>query len=111
MTMTLVNPPGIILAVLILLALSLVVSYRSVWMRLFGWIRKRPQQPLPHGETGGFSKANRFTRCLHCHGTQFYEGPEGGLSINLECAECGARYNVFRAPGGPYLDMEIRPPS
>jgi hypothetical protein len=52
----------------------------------------------------------RFTACLHCGGTSFYEGPRGGLSLNIFCAKCGAGFNIHLIPGGPYLDMEIRPP-
>jgi hypothetical protein len=54
---------------------------------------------------------NRFTECLHCHGTQFYDGPSAGLSQNIFCSKCGAGYNIHLIPGGPYLDMEIRPPT
>lgn len=31
-----------------------------------------------------------------CGGTQYYEGPRGGLSQNIQCAneECGQRWNI-----------------
>ncbi len=32
--------------------------------------------------------------CIFCHSTQFYPGPCGGAMQNIECAECGAKYNV-----------------
>lgn len=52
----------------------------------------------------------RFTRCPHCGSAQFREGPRGGASVNIFCTSCEAGFNVFDIPGGPYLDMEIRPP-
>lgn len=34
-------------------------------------------------------------KCLYCKGTEFYEGPSGGLSINVLCAnpECRHWFN------------------
>lgn len=35
----------------------------------------------------------RLPHCYNCLSTKFYEGPSGGLSINIKCAECGLWYN------------------
>ncbi len=34
--------------------------------------------------------------CPDCEGTSFLEGPHGGLSVNVKCAntECGAEFNL-----------------
>lgn len=32
--------------------------------------------------------------CPDCKGDSFLKGPEGGCSVNIECAECGSRFNV-----------------
>ncbi len=32
-------------------------------------------------------------RCPDCGGTEFLEGPHGGLAINFACALCRARFN------------------
>ena len=34
--------------------------------------------------------------CPDCGGTEFFEGPHGGLAINIKCAnkKCNARFNV-----------------
>lgn len=34
-------------------------------------------------------------QCLYCHGTSFYEGPSGGMSTNILCAnnECRHWFN------------------
>jgi hypothetical protein len=32
--------------------------------------------------------------CLDCSGAEFRRGPQGGLSINIECTGCGARFNI-----------------
>jgi len=29
-----------------------------------------------------------------CGSAEFLEGPEGGMSTNIKCAKCGARWNV-----------------
>lgn len=36
----------------------------------------------------------RGGRCPNCRGQSFYQGPEGGLSMNVECAQCGCRWNA-----------------
>jgi hypothetical protein len=41
--------------------------------------------------------------CPDCGGDEFMRGPSGGLSINIECVGCGARFNIVHhaaaAPG------------
>ena len=32
-------------------------------------------------------------KCPDCNGTEFLEGPSGGLSINFACAVCWSRFN------------------
>lgn len=32
-------------------------------------------------------------RCPYC-GALMLEGPRGGLSVNVECDDCGARFNL-----------------
>lgn len=34
--------------------------------------------------------------CCFCHGDRFLEGPEGGMSVNVKCANeaCGAKFNL-----------------
>lgn len=34
--------------------------------------------------------------CPDCGGFTFRPGPRGGASQNIECAKCGARFNVVR---------------
>jgi DNA-directed RNA polymerase subunit RPC12/RpoP len=33
-----------------------------------------------------------------CGAASYYEGPHGGLSTNIKCAECGAKFNVTPSP-------------
>jgi len=30
-------------------------------------------------------------RCPNCNGGEYLAGPEGGLSMNIECKQCGLR--------------------
>ena len=39
-----------------------------------------------------------------CGNDEFALGPRGGLSRNIECSECGKRYNIFRVANGFYVD-------
>lgn len=32
--------------------------------------------------------------CPDCGHRHFYRGPAGGMSVNVACARCGARFNV-----------------
>lgn len=32
-------------------------------------------------------------RCLDCYGTEFYDGPSGGMSANIKCVNCGSEFN------------------
>lgn len=45
----------------------------------------------PDGKVGA---ALAQGRCPDCGGESFVFGPRGGLSINIECAGCRARFNV-----------------
>lgn len=42
--------------------------------------------------------------CTYCGGTQWYEGPTGGISTNIMCAnpECGHWFNWHRG----YIPMD-----
>lgn len=51
-----------------------------------------------------------FTRCPHCGSCAFRPGPRGGVSLNVFCLRCRARYNIALLPDGYYLDQEISPP-
>lgn len=33
-------------------------------------------------------------KCPNCGNKEFFEGPEGGMSVNVECAKCGLRWNA-----------------
>jgi len=45
---------------------------------------KQGETVQPHGRAG----------CPNCFGKEFYSGPEGGASQNIECVQCGCRWNV-----------------
>lgn len=34
-----------------------------------------------------------LTNCPECAGTEFLEGPHGGLAVNFCCSNCWARFN------------------
>ena len=44
-------------------------------------------------ETEPVKKGGKFV-CPHCHGSDFLEGPSGGMSTNVECNKCGCRWNA-----------------
>lgn len=31
-------------------------------------------------------------QCPDCGGVDFFEGPHGGLSVNVKCAKCGSKF-------------------
>lgn len=37
--------------------------------------------------------------CPDCGGSEFLDGPRGGLSRNMSCAGCGSEYNIARYEG------------
>lgn len=45
--------------------------------------------------------------CIFCSGNEFLEGPHGGMSVNIKCAnpECGAQYNV--TPGAAGFNEQV----
>jgi hypothetical protein len=45
---------------------------------------------------------NEFRQCP-CGCTRFAPGPRGGLSWNVTCVACGARFNILLEPGCPVL--------
>lgn len=36
----------------------------------------------------------KHQRCPDCRGDEFLEGPSGGMSTNIMCSSCGARFNM-----------------
>ncbi len=38
-------------------------------------------------------------KCTRCGSTEFYEGPEGGLAMNIKCVKCGHRFNYVPGIG------------
>lgn len=48
-------------------------------------------------------------RCPFCGKSEFYEGPQGGLSMNIMCAnsECEAKFNIAAWPLGPLMQCEV----
>jgi transcription elongation factor Elf1 len=67
------------------------------FLRLF---RRKPKPPTTDTKS---EPADRFTACTFCGHTRFYEGPSGGLSQNITCSKCGARFNIGLLPDGPIL--------
>lgn len=49
--------------------------------------------------------------CPDCGDHQFLEGPHGGMSVNIECATCGARFNVVPGLQGSFGKERIGPPT
>lgn len=45
--------------------------------------------------------------CPDCGRNHFLRGPAGGLSLNIECAACGSRFNIM-APDGRDILMAQR---
>lgn len=44
-------------------------------------------------------------RCPDCGGDHFWLGPSGGFSVNIECSQCGARFNVCHVGPADNLRM------
>lgn len=47
--------------------------------------------------------------CPDCGSGDFYEGPRGGLSVNIKCAGCGSEFNVAMAGGSLLVGERIGP--
>lgn len=50
-------------------------------------------------------------KCPDCGGTKFLEGPHGGLSVNIKCAKCGARFNIVPRLAGSFGKERIGRPT
>lgn len=66
----------------------LVGSLQTLWKR---------SKPIQYPENNTFLRSrivNNGPRCLHCYSDQFYEGPQGGMAVNIKCAgeACGWVY-------------------
>lgn len=44
-------------------------------------------------------------RCPDCGNDHFWRGPSGGLSVNIECSQCGSRFNVCHVGRADNLQM------
>jgi len=76
---------------------------------VFSWLKRRKSTVLPPP----LNKVNidRFTSCIYCDSPEYYEGPTGGVAMNIKCAQCGARFNIGLIPGGPILIDKLSGPT
>lgn len=44
---------------------------------------------------------NREGKCPECGGKEFFEGPQGGMALNIKCASCGTWW-WYSPPFSPY---------
>ena len=51
----------------------------------------------------------RIGGCVFCGCTEFLEGPCGGLSVNVECDRCGARFNFMPPYGADLISGPTKP--
>ncbi len=49
--------------------------------------------------------------CPDCRGEHFLEGPHGGLAVNIECSNCGARFNIVPRLAGRFGKQRIGRPT
>jgi len=55
--------------------------------------------PLSHLEIEELTRG----KCPDCGERHFFEGPRGGMSVNIACSRCGAEFNW--CPTGPALSQ------
>lgn len=53
-------------------------------LKVWDWFRRRV------GRTA--AEDSDVVRCTYCGGTEFYEGPSGGMSTNILCAKVTCRH-------------------
>ena len=71
-----------------------------MFARLLSLFRKRNP---PKAASAQQNLVDYFRKCSFCGWDRFYEGPSGGLSQNMTCSRCGARFNIGLLPDGPIL--------
>lgn len=49
--------------------------------------------------------------CPDCGGHKFLEGPHGGVSVNIMCDGCGAKFNIVPGLGGSFGKERIGRPT
>jgi len=75
------------------------ISFVGVGWRCVGcgheWGNELPEK-LPGGNDYDL-KESLFGKkeCPDCKGKKFLEGPHGGLSVNIKCASCGSKFNIY----------------
>jgi len=81
----------------------------SFWERIKRWwISPPPKDIYPKPKPKEFDK---FNECYYCGCTSYYEGASGGASMNITCADCGARFNIYILPDGIHFGEELEPPN
>src|SRR5690349_13378294 len=63
------------------------------WMDcLTSIVHRTSQQSAAIFSSGGFGREPSMPKCTYCGGTEFYEGPSGGMSTNVLCANSNCRH-------------------
>jgi uncharacterized protein (DUF983 family) len=52
-----------------------------------------------------FKHLMEFKTCPDCGSGQFFNGPRGGMSVNLKCAGCGHKFN--NTPGMAFERISV----
>lgn len=68
-----------------------------------------PQQPVKDEFVPWVKSVDGKMACPDCGGVSFHDGPEGGMCINTQCAECGQKWNYtdMRLIGGALMIQRI----
>lgn len=67
--------------------------------------KREPDPKIPHLTETELEEQDSIV-CPNCKGTEWLEGPSGGMSVNIMCNRCHSKYNYM----GPFgLDeLEIK---
>jgi len=68
--------------------------------------RFRVKEPLVVLPPKDLRWLNERGQCPDCQGKLFNSGPEGGMSMNIRCAECGSKFCFC----GPFTPQRIDNP-
>lgn len=82
-------------------------NIKLLWRRLLG------QGPvdaelIPEDEPTRLRNAFNRQHCPDCGSREFLDGPSGGMSQNIECAECHSRFNIAVFSGTVLFAERIR---
>lgn len=84
-------------------AMAYIIAALGVCLMVIGWgwlFKRRSRKLITNKLTAAFERGE----CIDCGNDKFLLGPRAGICQNVECTQCGHRFNVSTVKDFPFAE-------